>query len=73
VDERFIWRLLAQLMVALKECQSRPRPILHRDIKPANVLLDAERNVKLCDFGLAKELKSHYGTTTNPSLYDSDS
>lgn len=61
VDERFIWRLLAQLIVALRECQSRPRPILHRDIKPANVLLDEQRNIKLADFGLAKELRNHYG------------
>jgi len=27
--------------------------VLHRDLKPENLLLDKERNVKLCDFGWA--------------------
>jgi len=27
--------------------------ILHRDLKPENLLLDKERNIKLCDFGWA--------------------
>jgi hypothetical protein len=40
IEESFIWRVLAQLIVALKDCHRRARPILHRDIKPANVLLD---------------------------------
>ena len=63
VDERLIWKVLAQCILALKDCHrheenGKGKPILHRDIKPANILLDSNHNVKIGDFGLAKELSS---------------
>ncbi|XP_049612423.1 serine/threonine-protein kinase Nek2 [Syngnathus scovelli] len=59
LEEKFILRVAAQLMLALKECHKRDddRPtVLHRDLKPANIFLDVKQNVKLGDFGLARIL-----------------
>lgn len=58
VEERFVWRVLYQLISALQTCHSwvSSTVILHRDIKPANVFLDDVGNVKLGDFGLACKL-----------------
>ncbi|XP_040920418.1 serine/threonine-protein kinase Nek2 [Toxotes jaculatrix] len=59
LEEQFILRVMAQLMLALKECHRRSdgrATVLHRDLKPANIFLDVRQNVKLGDFGLARIL-----------------
>jgi WD40 repeat protein/serine/threonine protein kinase len=47
------------------------RGVLHRDIKPHNILLDAEGQPHLTDFGLAKLLDQESGLTVSAAIIGS--
>jgi translation initiation factor 2-alpha kinase 4 len=51
LSETECWRLFRQILDALDYLASIK--IVHRDLKPSNILLDAEGNIKICDFGLS--------------------
>ncbi len=43
----------------LEYLHNQTPPIIYRDMKPANVMLQPNGNVKLIDFGIAREYKEH--------------
>ncbi|ERE90863.1 sperm motility kinase W-like protein [Cricetulus griseus] len=49
-------KLFGQMVSAIKYCHHID--IVHRDLKPQNILLDAEGNVKVADFGLARRCRT---------------
>lgn len=59
--------LVYNILLSLKFIHSAG--VLHRDLKPANVLVNAECQVKLCDFGLARTLPSSGGDEADAGKY----
>ena len=54
-DKVIEWAM--QIADALSYLHSQKPPIIYRDMKPANVMLKPEGNIKIIDFGIAREYK----------------
>jgi serine/threonine-protein kinase len=53
-----------QLCEVLNYLHSRRPPIIYRDMKPGNVMIKPDGDVKLIDFGIAREFKEQGGSDT---------
>jgi mitogen-activated protein kinase 1/3 len=49
-----IQTVLFRLLSAI--CHLHQANVIHRDLKPANVLIKEDCSIKLCDFGLARQI-----------------
>eukprot|EP00697_Spironema_sp_BW2_P004729 gnl/Spiro4/16410_TR8815_c0_g1_i1.p1 gnl/Spiro4/16410_TR8815_c0_g1~~gnl/Spiro4/16410_TR8815_c0_g1_i1.p1 ORF type:complete len:420 (-),score=68.40 gnl/Spiro4/16410_TR8815_c0_g1_i1:66-1325(-) len=64
-DDHFQY-FIYQLLRALKYIHSAN--ILHRDLKPSNILVNADCELKICDFGLARVLSPRADNNINPNV-----
>lgn len=55
--EKLVLSWAQQLCDALGYLHAQKPPIIYRDMKPANVMLKPEGNLKVIDFGIAREYK----------------
>lgn len=57
VDNVIKWgSQLCEILIYLHNL--KPNPIIYRDMKPGNIIVDKDLNIKLIDFGIAKEFRN---------------
>ena len=69
IEEDILYNIIKQICIGIKEIHNKN--IIHRDIKPENIFMNENKDIKIGDFGISKELNSskqytftHYGQGT---------
>ena len=68
LNDNLIWKIFIQIVIGLGEIHNMN--ILHRDIKTQNIFLTKNNDIKIGDFGIAKQLyRFHFAKTVIGTPY----